>query len=39
MLKNSEQYNHYCNECNCDIHPDMIDSHKCSKFKDIKWDG
>ena len=28
-LKAGEKYHHYCSECGAEIHPDMIQSHRC----------
>jgi len=29
-LKNGEKYHHYCKSCGCELHPDMVQTHKCS---------
>ena len=31
-LKEGEKYHHICQECGEEIHPDMIDTHQCSKL-------
>jgi len=36
-LKNGEKYHHYCKNCSVELHPDMVQSHKCFNltFKEI----
>lgn len=28
-LKQDEQYHHVCQKCGAEIHPDLVQSHKC----------
>jgi hypothetical protein len=30
-LKPNETFHHYCDFCKVEIHPDMIQTHKCNK--------
>jgi len=32
-LKANEKYHHYCRECGCSVHPDLVHRHKCHNAK------